>query len=372
MELLVAVTVLVLLIVMVAQLTDSATSVTSNSRKHMDADSQARVVFDRMANDFARIVNRKDVDYLFFKQNGSGSGANDKLFFFSEAPAYYDDTVSGGKKSSVALVGYRIHLNPDPDNAGKQAPQLERLGKGLLWNGQVNSGADPGAMVFLTGTPGSAIPDPASTLAEHWNAILGSVTNNFDDGGDSTYHVLGEQVFRLEISFLLSDGTISPNPISNPSITKNNLTASSPPALSDDNLQGYSLGSRWFDSNLKRGYICTSAATGAAVWNWIGIQDVSAIIVAIAILDSGSRKIVADPTSLSGAFLDADTANPNNSGNSLAPDLSLPRTTTPRLMAEAWLNTLSQKDFAKSLGIPAAAASQIRVYQRAFYLNSYK
>jgi prepilin-type N-terminal cleavage/methylation domain-containing protein len=367
-EMLVAIAVLVLMITLVAQLTGSATALITYSRKHMDADTQARQIFDRMANDFAKIVNRNDVDCLIYKENGAASGANDKLFFYSEAPGYYDSTVSGIEKSPVALVGYRIHLDPDFNNPSKQSPQLERLGKGLLWN----SPSNPGGMVFLSGSAGSATPDPATTLAGHWSTVIGTEAANFDDGEDSAYHVLGEQVFRLEICFFLKDGTISPNPISNPSSTKNNLTATDPPSLSSDNLEGYTPGSRWFDCHLQQGYICISSATGAALWNRIGIQDVSAIIVAIAILDSGSKKIVAKPTLLAGAFLDADTTNPSNASNSMAPDLSLPRTTRPRLMAEAWLNTLNQGNFAKVNGLPTAAASQIRVYQRAFYLSGAK
>src|SRR5437879_1770459 len=83
-EMLVSTAVLVLLILVVTQLVNSTALTATGSRKHTDADGQARMIFDRMANDFGRMVIRKDVDYLFTKQAG-----NDGMVFYSEAPAYF-------------------------------------------------------------------------------------------------------------------------------------------------------------------------------------------------------------------------------------------------------------------------------------------
>src|SRR4051812_22771165 len=116
-ELIIAVGVLTLLTSFVAQLVNNATIVTTHSRKRIDADGQARLVFDRISGDFAKMLKRTDVDYLFSKQTG-----NDRMFFYSEAPAYYDGGASSIKPhSSVALVGYRINTSY----------QIERLGKEL-------------------------------------------------------------------------------------------------------------------------------------------------------------------------------------------------------------------------------------------------
>src|SRR5438874_13699371 len=102
-ELLVSVFVLVLLIFMFTQLMTSVTAITRNDHKHIDTDTQARVVFDRMALDFAQMVKRLDVDY-YVKQrsgyNGHGNGhgwgqghhgdlGSDQLAFFSQVPGYY-------------------------------------------------------------------------------------------------------------------------------------------------------------------------------------------------------------------------------------------------------------------------------------------
>src|SRR5581483_9053711 len=153
-ELLVSMAVLTLLFVVMSQLVNSTTIVSTSSRKQLDADSEARVVFDRMLLDFERMIKRKDVDFLFSKQSGGGnSGSNDKFFFYSEAPAYAPSSLSF--KSPVALIGYRVN----------SSYQLERLGKMLTWS---TTGSNPGSVVFLTFPPGSTTPIPGSTLAGSW------------------------------------------------------------------------------------------------------------------------------------------------------------------------------------------------------------
>src|SRR5258708_6904015 len=76
-ELLVSVFVLVIIIFMVAQLLTTAAAITRTGHKHIDTDTQARTVFDRMALDFAQMLKRTDVDY-YVKQasgyNGHGNG----------------------------------------------------------------------------------------------------------------------------------------------------------------------------------------------------------------------------------------------------------------------------------------------------------
>lgn len=47
---------------------------------------------------------------------------------------------------------------------------------------------------------------------------------------------------------------------------KVNLIAVIPPAASNDNTEGYAVGSRWVDLVTDRSYICLDASTAAAVW----------------------------------------------------------------------------------------------------------
>src|SRR5205809_5890676 len=113
-ELLVSVFVLVLLTFMFAQLMTTAATITRTGHKHIDVDTQARVVLDRMALDFAQMVKRTDVDYYLkqrvYKGHGNGHGCghghngdltSDQIAFYSQVPAYNPDpsTYSSTKQS---------------------------------------------------------------------------------------------------------------------------------------------------------------------------------------------------------------------------------------------------------------------------------
>ncbi|MEI8312006.1 MAG: hypothetical protein WCH98_14750 [Verrucomicrobiota bacterium] len=163
-ELLVAGAVLSLLVVMVAQLVGSASLITSGSRKRMAADEEARMVFDRMAADFARMVKREDMDNLFVP-----AGGNDSMYFYSEAPALYTNTADN---SQVAFVGYRLSNG-----------RLERYSEGKAWDD----------LKFLTfGSDGAVIP--ATRIS------TGSLDAN-------NYQVISPSVFRMEYAFLMKPGT---------------------------------------------------------------------------------------------------------------------------------------------------------------------
>src|SRR6266496_3984442 len=164
-ELLVSVFVLTLIILMVGQLMTSATAITRPANKHIDTDTQARVVLDRMALDFAQMLKRTDVDY-FIKgpgnynshEHGNGHGwgrglgtnqqGSDQIAFFSQVPGFYPS----GAQSPISLVAYRVNQST---STNPSYLTLERMGKGLHWNGvddnQTNSVATY-PIVFLPQT----------------------------------------------------------------------------------------------------------------------------------------------------------------------------------------------------------------------------
>ena len=74
--------VLVGLVLLVSRLFNSVTAVTTLRQKRMDAESQIRPLFGRMAVDFAQMVKRPDVDY-FLKAPGNPQSGNDQIGFFS-------------------------------------------------------------------------------------------------------------------------------------------------------------------------------------------------------------------------------------------------------------------------------------------------
>ncbi len=76
---------------------------------------------------------------------------------------------------------------------------------------------------------------------------------------------------------------------------KNNLEATVPPTVNDDNTQGYSVSSLWFDISANEYYRCLDASTGVAIWAQasIGIDDLGAL----AILDTVSSLEI-DPSAV--------------------------------------------------------------------------
>src|SRR5437763_193689 len=119
--------VLVLLVLLFTQLFNSAATVTILGYKKMDADSQARQVFDRMAFDFGQMVKRTDkrpdvrpdVDYYLKSSSGSvtdcgvcgAEAGNDQAAFYSAVAGYYPTptaipTGTPIGASPVSLVSY--------------------------------------------------------------------------------------------------------------------------------------------------------------------------------------------------------------------------------------------------------------------------
>jgi hypothetical protein len=216
-ELLVSVGVLVIIVFLVAQLMTSATAITRTAHKYIDTDTQARVVFDRMALDFAQMIKRTDVDY-YVKQrtgyNGHGNGhgwgrghngdlGSDQLAFFSHVPGYYPDGYLSGQQSSISLVVYRVN---ESSSSNAAYAKLERMAKGLVWNAMdtnTNQNSAKYPIVFL--------PQTIAGIGKPWAP---AINNNSNCGGANTscdpdYEVIGPGVFRFEYYYLLKNGRVT-------------------------------------------------------------------------------------------------------------------------------------------------------------------
>jgi prepilin-type N-terminal cleavage/methylation domain-containing protein len=179
-EMVVSVGVLTLLVLFVGRLFSSAASVTTATNKHIDCDLQARQLFDRMTTDFAQMIKRQDVDY-YIKSNVDTETGNDRIAFFSQVPGYYP---SSGSASPTSLVAYRVNS----DSSSPSYNKMERMGKGLLWNG-----------VSTTKTP----------LIFGLTAIINNWPSAVDSGSsDPDYETIGPQVFRFEYFYFLKNGTL--------------------------------------------------------------------------------------------------------------------------------------------------------------------
>lgn len=298
-EIMSAMAILALVMFVVIQLINNARNVTRANDRILDAEGQARMVFDRMALDFRRMIKRADVDYVFERATG-----NDRMFFYSEAPALF--TGSSAQQNPVALIGYRINADH----------RLERLGLGLSWDGSFQGG-----VVFLSypsyPLTGTSTPIAGSTIAE---AFATTVAANSTAAG---YHILAEGVFRLECCFLLKS-TRKPDGTYLPAIYSN---------------------------------IPWDSRVGHRSMTGIGLSDVQAIVVTIAVLDTNSRTILASGNDLA-QLADAlpDPLDKDLDGN------------PPELMATTWQNRINDGTL-RDLPVPKAAANQVRIYQRAFQVT---
>ncbi|MEI8309441.1 MAG: prepilin-type N-terminal cleavage/methylation domain-containing protein [Verrucomicrobiota bacterium] len=305
-ELLVSVAVLALLLVLVTQMLNGASAVINRSGKHMDADTESRLLFNRMAGDIARAVKRTDLDYSAFKQPAGTLGrqynsasipanlqtVNDQMAFYSETDGYFSGAKapSGVEKSPVALVAYMVANDPYSG-----LPGLRRLGKGLGW--EPDTAANWGCIAYLP-----------MTLLGQWPKLFGD---------DPDYKTVGSQVFRIEYTYLLKATATQPARLS---VTPWDTTATPP-------------------------HTCIN-----------GFKDVAAIVVAIAVLDTTSQVLVKDYSSLTALFPDAVD--------------SISDTTYKGDIAAAWKAVVNSPTFAASAQIPPIAAANVRIYERYFYLDT--
>src|SRR5262245_27482685 len=225
-ELLGSVMVVVLITLIASQLMTSATAITRTGNRHFDTDTQARVVFDRMALDFAQMVKRTDVDYYIKqpnKYNGHGNGhgcglgknggkGSDQIAFFSHVPGYYPSNTAA-EQSPISLVAYRVS-----EANGARYGMLERMAKRLRWNG-VDNGTGQNAtypIVFATGQfpnstqgncPYAGTTGPWAAPPPGWSGAI--CNDNGQWSQDNDYEVLGPGVFRLEYYYLLKNGRIT-------------------------------------------------------------------------------------------------------------------------------------------------------------------
>lgn len=189
-EMLVAIGVLSLLVLLTTQLLNNAAALTTAGNKRMDADSQARPLFERMALDFAQVIKRNDVSY-YVKTAATPMTGNDLMGFYSAVQGYYPTT-----PSPISVVAYRV--NSDSSNSAAYN-RLERMGKGLDWNG-----------ASATNIPVVFRP---LTLHGTWPSVASSSAYDDTDPAKRTYETIGPQVFRFEYYYLeKATGNLVANP----------------------------------------------------------------------------------------------------------------------------------------------------------------
>jgi hypothetical protein len=348
-ELLVSVVVLVIIVFMVAQLMTSSTAITRPGSKHIRTDTQARVVLDRIALDFAQMLKRTDIDYYVkqpvgYKGHGNGHGwgrkiqtgqqGSDQIAFFTQVPGYYPS----GAQSPVSLVAYRVNQSTSNNPAYMG---LERLAKGLRSNGTDpgNGNAQMYPIVFSTGQI-TGCNGPCGPWAGPWapalnnNTTCTTSTNNSNNSCDPNYEGIGPGVFRFEYYYILKNGLATDVPWDR-SLRPNQTSLTSPVP--------------------------------------IGFTDVEAIGVVIAVIDPEGR-----------ALMDTNASSGNASILDLASDLADFSTAPGRGVGNqtkyiggletSWESAIEQWASTGQTSVPnyvpPAVASAIKIYSRTFDLKT--
>ena len=344
-ELLVSMVVLLLIVFVCAQMLSSSIAITRPGNKHISPDTQARVVFDRIALDIAQMLKRTDVDYylkgpLDYQGHGNGHGwgkrlqtgqqGSDQLAFFTQVPGYYPTSAG---QSPFSLIAYRVNQGATTNNPAYM--RLERLSKGLRSNGFAPPN-NPGTGDFY---PIVFLPQTISGVGKPWVA---AINNNSTCGGNSannscdpSYEVIGPGVLRLNtITFLkmgrqpMSHGTRSQGHTRHPLVVRYKL-------------------------------VCT---------------DVESIAVVIAVMDPDGRALMdANASNVTNATLvdlasdltDFASAHGRGVGNQTRyiGQVESDWETTIETWASTGLTSVPNN-------VPKAVASAIRIYSRSFNLKT--
>jgi prepilin-type N-terminal cleavage/methylation domain-containing protein len=350
-ELLVSIVVVVIITLIASQLMTTATAITRTGNKHFDTDTQARVVLDRMALDFAQMVKRTDVDYYvkqkIYKGHGNGHGcgqgrnndlSSDQIAFYSQVPGYYPTGYTAGQQSPISLVAYRVNESNSGQDAARYG-RLERMAKGLGWNA-INSNPNqnaPSPIIFATGQidstcGGNSCPCNGTTgpWAGPWSGAICNTNNSRDDD----YEVIGPNVFRFEYYYMLKNGRVTDWPWDRFDDTSGRQTITDPPS--------------------------------------IGLSNIRSIAVSIAVIDPASRALIQQAAAANATYGDIldvagelpDFKNSCGRGNS---QRSIGSLESDWKSSIEQLAQTGQTDTGKL--VPREAAKGIRVYDRYFDLK---
>jgi hypothetical protein len=338
--------ILVMLVLLVTQVVNSASTIINVSERHLDADSQARGVFERMELDFNGMLRYPDVDCSIYPYNQQfRSGGNESLFFWAEGNAILASAATNALSvyDTVGTVGYRIDSNTPSAasiNAGFLPYSLER------WAAESDPriGGGGGAVRLATAMTGEApwaisyVDNPSNV--EPLSTLMGSNPQATATGVSTKFHTLGEGVFRLEFSFLMKDSAYTTR--------GNNVYAGQP---------------YWKMVAAPNGGHETVVDPTELAQQIQDMRNVAAIVVTIAILDTTSRTRMPgySRTSPTGSYLrdmyqlvealqDEDTPKVANDWNNIIANLGTNRQGLSAVGARV-------------------AASNARVYQRFFYLK---
>ena len=160
-EVLVGIAIFLFMAVMVASITGGVSQIAGESQRRMSVDGGVRQSLNRISADFSRAIIRSDLPFRIEKKPG-----NDSLIFLAAAEGY-----STGR--GITMLGYQV------TNAS-----LQRGAEATTWTA---SGAT--ALSFTSVT----------------NAVSSS---SYLSISSANYEILESDIFRMEVAFLMGDGSI--------------------------------------------------------------------------------------------------------------------------------------------------------------------
>jgi prepilin-type N-terminal cleavage/methylation domain-containing protein len=262
-EVLVAMAIFLFMAVMVASITDGVSQIAGQSQRRMSVDGGVRQSLNRISADLSRAIIRSDLPFRIEKKSG-----NDGLMFFAAAEGY-----SAGR--GITMLGYEV------TNAS-----LQRGAEATAWTSNGTS-----ALAFTSVT----------------NAVA---LNSYLSIDSSNYEILEPDIFRMEVAFLMGDGSIKSTVGTNAGSTT---------------------------------YIASFASTARTDSS----DAIRAVIVTVAAVDSRARALMtpSEYSQLANTFKDAT-----------------PGSDPLTVWKENLKNSIS--------GMPQTARENVRIYQRYIYIDN--
>jgi prepilin-type N-terminal cleavage/methylation domain-containing protein len=303
-EILVALAVLSLIVLVIAQIFSASSTAISQNSKNINALDASEAVLQQIGLDISRMVLRNDVDYSFVKNASGTTGnlpGNDLLSFYARTTGFSSTTQapSTGTLRPLSVVGYQVVQN--------STTNLLELDYGALQVGWDDTGNNPPGSSPFTLTSATQLLSTPNTLP-----LIPS------SGTTSLFTTLAPEVVRMEICFVLNNDPVTTD------TTPKLLTPTAPIYVP---------------------YTSTTQNPAAVPYP---IQNVAGILVGIVVIDPKSRLMLP-----SGVDLKVAQVFPDAVANQDLLSLWTPKNTITKLEA---------------IGVPATAAAGVRIYQKYFPL----
>lgn len=317
-ELLVAMSILVLLLSFIFQMLSGTTATISASTKQLDTASLARIVLDRFNNDFSGALLKGGSTALYYSE--SGNAGNSAIAFVSASRARGPTTQTSAWTTDTrsAIIGYRVRLVAQ-NVGGTATPLIASLNRG-----------DGRFTLSVQDIGNQATQNLWDAFGSTNRRIPTDLTDTTDDQRVLNWQIIGSSVFRFHITFVLDDGRI----------------VQTPPAY------------RNFSSNGGMGSTgCIPIAFSRATSADVNLRYVKGLIVGLAVLDESTRNLAFGVDNTFWTTVGDKILRPTADGE------------TPVKFWSEKLLQLTSPDPANALYIFPPIRQNLRFYQRFYNVN---